>query len=426
MKHIKAWVMKKIKFIFQDQFKKLMFSIVLSAMENNFNRKYVNVIVKIFNTFSLKTKFHYAGAFEQSNNAHGTVLYFTQDTLYAAKPQYYYQNSPLTEINTQGYVVLKLDAAKIIGSSNVVLTSSGEAIYDQFFHGDYNKCDYTDTSIYKYVDNRFLLKYIDSKKVIQCGLMLSGNYSGNYYHFIYEFLTKFFIIDKLDLPKNIPIIVDEIVEHISQYQELLKYFNVEHREIIFISDGNCYEVKKLYYLPLLNLIPPNFKNIDDIRFNDCLFHLDSITFLRNILLPKMGVTNSKKRIFLSRKNASSRRNYNEIEMVKIFEKYDFEVVYPETYTIAEQIYLFNNADFIAGVSGAAFTNILFCNPGCKILCMNSAQNELSVFSTIAKHLGLDLQYVSSHEEQYKAQCLHEEFVIDPAKIEDVLVDFIRR
>ena len=57
--------------------------------------------------------------------------------------------------------------------------------------------------------------------------MLSGNYSGNYYHFIYEFLTKFFIIDKLDLPKNIPIIVDEIVEHIPQYQELLKYFNIE-------------------------------------------------------------------------------------------------------------------------------------------------------------------------------------------------------
>ena len=144
--------------------------------------------------------------------------------------------------------------------------------------------------------------------------------------------------------------------------------------------------RTLYYLPLLNLIPPNFKNIDDIRFNDCLFHLDSITFLRNTLLPKMGVTNSKKRIFLSRKNASSRRNYNESEMVKIFEKYDFEIVCPETYAIAEQIYLFNNADFIAGVSGAAFTNILFCNPGCKILCMNSAQNELSVFSTIAKHL----------------------------------------
>jgi hypothetical protein len=56
--------------------------------------------------------------------------------------------------------------------------------------------------------------------------------------------------------------------------------------------------------------------------------------------------------------------------------------------------------------------------------MNSAQNELSVFSTIAKHLGLDLQYLSAHEAPYKAECLHEEFAIDPAKVEKVLVGFL--
>jgi capsular polysaccharide biosynthesis protein len=423
VKIIKTWLMNIIKFIFQAQFKNLMCSTVLFAMENNFSCKFINVIVSIFNTFSLKTKFHYVEAFEKSENAHGTVLYFTQDTLCASKPQYYYQNLPLTEFEIQNYVVLKLDSAKIIGSSNVVVTSSGKAIYDQFSHEDCNKYDYTDTGIYKYVDKRFLLKYIDSKKVIQCGIMLSGNYSGNYYHFIYEFLTKFLLLDKLNLPKNIPIIVDEIVGHVPQYQELLQYFNNDNREIIFITDGNSYEVEILYYLPLLNLIPPNF--IDEIRFNDCQFNLSSIAFLRDTLLPKMVVTSSKKRIFLSRRNASTRRSYNESDVVKIFEKYDFEVVYPEAYTIAEQIYLFNNADFISGVSGAAFTNILFCNQGCKILCMNSAQNELSVFSTIAKHLGLDFQYLSAHEAPYKAHCLHEEFVIDPAKVEKVLVGFLR-
>lgn len=426
MSLITTWLMKIIKYIFQDQFKNLMFSSALFAMEKNLSRKYVNVIVKIFNTFSHKTKINYAENFEKSDNGHGTVAYFTQDILCAAKPQYYYQNSPLTEFNTQSYAVIKFDAVKIIGSSNVVLAHSGVAIYDQFFYGDNNRWDYTDTSIYKYADKRFLLKYIDSKKVIQSGISLSGNYSWNYYHFIYEFLTKFLIVDKLDLPKSIPIIVDEIVEHIPQYRELLEYFNRNDREIIFVKGGNCYEVLTLYYLPFLNLIPPNFKNIDEIRFNDCLFNLSSITFLRDTLLPKMVTMSGKKRIFLSRRNASIRRSYNESEVVKIFEKYDFEIVYPEKYSVAEQIYLFNNANFIAGVTGAAFTNILFCNQGCKILCMNSAQNELSVFSTIAKHLGLDLQYLSAHEALYKCQCLHEEFTIDPVKVENVLIDFLRR
>jgi hypothetical protein len=418
--------MNLIKYIFQTQFKILVSSLVLFVMKNDFNRKYIERTVAIFNLLSRKTKFHYVGAFENSSNTSETAVYITQDILCAAKPQFYYQNFPLTEFKTKRYVVLKLDAAKIIGSSNVILDRCGEAIYEQFFHGDYNKWDYTDTSISGYIDQRFLLKYVDSKKIIHSGILLSGNYSWNYYHFIYEFLTKFLLVDKLDLPKNIPIIVDEIVEHISQLQELLQYFNKDDREIIFIKSGYCYEVETLYYPPLLNQIPPNFKNIDEIRFADCLFNLNSIAFLRETLLPKKGITGSGKRIFLSRRNASIRRRYNESEIVRIFERYDFQIVCPENFAIAEQMYLFNNADIIAGVSGAAFTNILFCNPGCKILCMNSAQNELSVFSTIAKHLGLDLQYLSAHEESYKAECLHEGFVVDPAKVEDVLIDFIRR
>lgn len=183
----------------------------------------------------------------------------------------------------------------------------------------------------------------------------------------------------LNLPKDIPLIVDDIVKDIPQYRELLNYFNRANREIIFIKEGYCYDVGMLYYPSLLNVIAPNFINIDDIKFSDCMFNLSSIDFLRDTLIPKMHTTSSNKRIFLSRRNASSRRSYNESEVVKVFEKYDFKIVCPENFGIEEQMYLFNNADFIAGATGAAFTNILFCNPDCKILCITPTQNELSIF-----------------------------------------------
>ncbi|NOU01134.1 MAG: glycosyltransferase family 61 protein [Gallionella sp.] len=132
-----------------------------------------------------------------------------------------------------------------------------------------------------------------------------------------------------------------------------------------------------------------------------------------------------KKIYLSRQKASStRRQYNENEVINIFKKYGFEIVSPEKLSIVEQISLFDNADFIAGVTGAAFTNILFCKTGCKVLCIQSAKNDLSVFSTIAKCLKLEMQYFSVYDESRKNKDIHEDFIVDLVKIESVLVDFL--
>lgn len=89
-----------------------------------------------------------------------------------------------------------------------------------------------------------------------------------------------------------------------------------------------------------------------------------------------------KRIFLTRKS-TKKRHYNESEVWGVLKEYGFEVVAPETYTFCEQMALFNNADYIVGGSGAAFTNLLFCHSGCKVICFRSIRNYSPIFSTIA-------------------------------------------
>lgn len=399
---------------------------VVYAENNDLDRKYIDAVLSVFNVLRLKSKYNYVKWLEIPSHIQGSLEYCTQLITWAAKPQYYYDNYPCSEVKKQSYSVYKLKDVKIIGSSNVVLISSKEAMFEPYCHDDGNRWDHTNTVITHEFDKGFFIRYRDSKKVIHSGIMLSGNASYNYYHFIYEFLSKFLFLDKLDLPQNIPIIVDDAVEKFPQYQELLKYFNKLDRDIIYLKSGYRYKVETLYYLPFVNIIPTNYKNIDDIVFTDNLFSFESIQFLRDTLMPNMVATNCKKKIFISRQNASSLRRYNENEVLNVFEKHGFEVVYPENYTVAEQMYLFNNADFIAGATGAAFSNILFCNRGCKILCLYSFVTELSIFSTIAKYLGLDFQYLSAHEKSYKTQDLHEEFVIDPFKVENALVDFLTR
>ena len=57
-----------------------------------------------------------------------------------------------------------------------------------------------------------------------------------------------------------------------------------------------------------------------------------------------------------------------IEQVQAFlSKYDFETVYLEGMSIVEQILLFQTAEFVVGVHGAGLTNLVFCEPGTKVI-----------------------------------------------------------
>lgn len=418
-------LMNIVKNIFQTGHKNIMCSLLLSTKQNSFSHTLSKVWMRTVNVLSCKTKYDCVELLDSTHCACGTIIYSALEKAYTAKPQFYYQQFSLTEVKQLQTYVLKLSNAKIFGASNVVLVRPGKAIYEPFFNDENQKADYTDTVISQYAGQTFVLKHSAHAKKIQSGIMLSGNYSENYYHFLIELLTKFFLISKLDLPPDIPLIADEVVKETPQYRELLSYFNTTNRDIVYIRRKFSYYVKTLYYPSLLNVIPPNFRNIGDITYTDCLFNLDSIQFLRNTLQPKIVATSSKKRIFLSRRNASFRRNYNEREIIPIFEKYDFQIVCPENYDVAEQIHLFSNADFIAGATGGAFTNILFCKYGCKILCITPSRIELSVFSTIARHLELDLQYLPAHRSEHKSE-MHKGFEIDPALVEETLIVFLNK
>ncbi len=66
----------------------------------------------------------------------------------------------------------------------------------------------------------------------------------------------------------------------------------------------------------------------------------------------------------------------------------------EELSLKEQILLISNAEMIAGPTGAAWTNLIFCREGTKCLCwMADGYGEFSAFSNLARIVGADLRYV---------------------------------
>ena len=100
---------------------------------------------------------------------------------------------------------IKMKDATVIGGSNIILKDN-KALYN---HNIGNNVNYSDSAfhdyrkIYKLGRNKI---YIPSaqKLNIEKGISFCINYSFNYYHFIFESLSKFQLLEMLDIDTLIP------------------------------------------------------------------------------------------------------------------------------------------------------------------------------------------------------------------------------
>lgn len=332
-----------------------------------------------------------------------------------------YADSDMKEITgVANYAVIFMDVG-VIGGSNLILPNDKNVLYDVKYFDQREKYRYSDEAI-KYYNNESCVIYKSSViNEFEEAIFMSGNYSWNYYHLVYEILAKFEQIDSLKLDIRIPLLIDKVCVEIPQFRELFTIFNVAGRALILLEKGKRYRVKKLYYFSCPNVVPPDFWDIKGIKPEDVLFNLKTLLYLRSNLLPNKAKGEFPKRIFISRSHASNRRQFNEEEVFVVLEKFGFNKIYPESYSVANQIALFNNAEFIAGGSGAAFTNILFCKQSCKAIIFAKGKLPFSIFSTIARFVGMELLYFTEDSARIDyMKSIHESFHISTERLNSVL------
>jgi capsular polysaccharide biosynthesis protein len=52
---------------------------------------------------------------------------------------------------------------------------------------------------------------------------------------------------------------------------------------------------------------------------------------------------------------------------------DFKLIDPSKLSLSQQVEAFSNAEIILGPHGAGLTNIMFCNPGTKVIEIRSQE-----------------------------------------------------
>ncbi len=114
-------------------------------------------------------------------------------------------------------------------------------------------------------------------------------------------------------------------------------------------------------------------------------------YVRGKVFERFGLDANRKpsrRIFVSRSRAAVRRLLNEDEAGHVMARFGFETVHLEGLSFEQQVRLFHDAEFVAGVHGAAFANLLFAGRT-KVLELFACDAFRPLYFFLARSLGLD-------------------------------------
>jgi len=301
----------------------------------------------------------------------------------------------------------------VIGNSTFFMLPNKSVIYYEKLHDDNRDIYiYNDPNIYFHSHSLAKIKNFPIYEYPDNALYLGGLFTTNYYHFLIEILSKTEYIKKIPNNESLTLILDSSIQENKNLKYLADMF-LKNYKIVYLKKDLYYSFKNLWFINNPNPTIPNISEGSKYEAGFTKLTPSSIMYLRKICLDsydeKQISIKPIKRVFIARK--SGFRKYNESDLLEVAKKYEFQAVYFEDLSINEQIFIMQNADYILGASGAAWTNILFALPHSKgMTWLGSVWGDFSVFSTLAKLVDFDL-YFLRHEST--TSYFHEDYKIQP-------------
>lgn len=328
------------------------------------------------------------------------------DNVYTALPRRLNENKDDIQLIRFPIKIFQLKNLLFIPNASYFLNPKYKTLYYEKWHDKSNPIVIYSTSILleHYKDLAKVRKLPIKKLTDDEVIFLGGTFTFNYYHFLIEILSKTQFLTEIPNHKNKTIILDQVISNIPSMLEIASFFLKDYN-IKYLDDNTCYQADKIWHITSPNYTIPNIKNGELYKASYTKISFDSINYLRETAFSNFNINNvSIKKInnlFIRRK--SKNRVYNEEEIFTIATRYGFESIFFEDLNIHEQIFLFNQADYIISPSGAAWTNLVFAKNGGKGLTWLSNEfSEFSCYSTIASIVNFKLLF-----------CNHEPNTVDP-------------
>ena len=324
-----------------------------------------------------------------------------------------------TEFEFPPIFLTTIENCTVTGASNLASVEDGIICHDLFDFGH----DYTSEELHgRFVINAkkstlTRLSYNTPDNVIQNGAVFTDAVSINYAHFLTEVLPRVYLFSKENLKTDIPIIIDAgLHQNIMEALELVVGREIE---LIGLDKGEPMLVRSLHVVSPCGYVPferrPGTEKLPGHSHG--IFSPSALFAMREYIKTKVAelAPEPKRAKLFIRRNSGYRNvtNANEIEEMLVAK--GFFVVEPEKLSFLEQVELFSRAEVVVGATGAAFANLIFCNPSAKIIIMIAiyAYMPYGYWQNMACAVGNRVVYVLGKGGD---ATLHSNFQINPTDV----------
>lgn len=366
------------------------------------DRNISNSVVRYIFNYKYK-KNAFIGHLVDYEDCKGKLLIKESSYSSVAPVTHQYENPKITVSITPNIKLFTLKDALVHADSSCILNKS-KILVTRYDDERYNEG-------FIKVHNRKFAKVIYNKiEHVEEGLFLGGNGSWNWYHYMIEILPKLLLLEE----KPSTILINDVVLQYPTMMEALQLILAENCNIVYLKRDRSYLVKNLIYINDFNHL--QFNRFDKqilakgTYFNEGILQKFSDTLIKSA----EPLSDNPNKIFLYRKN-THRVARNQEEIKRFLENDGFTSVCLEEFDLKQQVSLFYQAQFIVGISGAAWTNLIFCRNRPKAICfIPDNGKQFSAFSTLAKIFNVEF-YANFYATKIESDHISNDFEIDFTK-----------
>ena len=234
----------------------------------------------------------------------------------------------------------------------------------------------------KQINNFGNRKPIVTKKNGEKVAVLTTDGSNTYYHWLFDILPRIHLLKKAGIFESIDIFILPKLKHDFQ-KSSLSYFKIPNHKIHEIEDDEAVFANDL----IVPSLPSELGTVN----------LWALNFIRDTFLLDSSNLYLRRKVYISRKNATSRRLLNEDEIIEYLMGLGFEIIEAENLSFIDQVKLFSQAEVVVSPHGSGLSNIVFCNKKTKVIDLFYGDFLVPCFWVIAAQLGLDYYYETSIE-----------------------------
>lgn len=372
-------------------------------------------------SYNIKTSKVKIAKIEEGDNLGEKVLVFKEKTNERVELQniYRFSYNGSYEVECPEVDVWLFKNVINIADADYVVFQDDRVFWQKYHAYNYSKNIVRDYGIVK--EENGTLYYYNPKVVhkVDNAFSLIGVFAHIWSHSLSEHYIKLSVLgDIVKLSeKRLTVLVPEYTDNqlrLIVYKEINKY----DVDVLEVKKGEAVLVNHLYYMER----PAFFTDHENaVAVGDNIQpKIIADTLKKQLVEPfvKGLKTTEHIKLYLPRRG-SYRTLINNNEVEEFFKSQGYYFLEPHKVSLDEKIKIFRSADIIVGPYSSAFSNLLFCKPGTKVLILSNYNRAFESWLVMHKqHFHLDMLWVTGYDDKKADNPAHCNFRIPLHKIID--------